>query len=91
MIKLVGIHKFVVCFGIAMSPLVLDSSDAIFDQTQQRRYTTKQHSNQIDIFDKSGRRKGYIRDNKIYDNNWRTKGFIKKGGADGRNTSKTNR
>lgn len=74
-----------------MSPLVIDSSDAIFDQTQQRRYTTKQHSNQIDIFDKSSRRHGYIRDNKIYDNNWRTKGFIKKGGADGRNTSKTRR
>lgn len=74
-----------------MSPLVLDSSDAIFDQTQQRRYTTKQRSNQIDIFDRSGRRKGYIRDDKIYDNSWRTKGFIKKGGADGRNTSRTKR
>jgi len=65
---------------LSSSALAEESDIQIFDQEHKRQFTIKQRGNQFDIFDKSGNRKGFIRDDKIYNKRWEREGFIKKGG-----------
>lgn len=44
------------------------------------KYHVKQRGNQVEIYDKSWSRIGFIRGNNIYDKQWKRKGFILKGG-----------
>ena len=66
---------FFLCFcAFSTSALAKDSDIQIFDHEQNRQLTIRQTGNQFDIYDNSWRRRGFIRDNKIYDERWNRKG-----------------
>ena len=66
--------------AFSTSALAEESDIQVFDQKHRRQFIIKQKGNQFDVFDKSQRRKGFIRGDSFYDERWNRKGFIVKGG-----------
>ena len=80
-------HKVIVITSIlvAFSTFALagESDIQVFDQDYKREMIIKQKDNHFDVFDRSYNRRGYIRDNDIYNNRHERRGSIHEGG-DGR-------
>ena len=64
----------------APSALAEESDIQVFSKDSERRIIIEQGDGQFDIFDKSYNRKGYIRNNNIYNKRWIREGSIRRGG-----------
>lgn len=62
------------------SALAGESDIQVFSKDSERQIIIKQRDGQFDIFDRSYNRRGYIRNNNIYDERWIRKGSIRRGG-----------
>jgi len=66
--------------AFSTSALAEESDIQILDLDQERQIIIEQKDGQFDIFDRSYNRRGYIRNNNIYDNRWNRIGSIRRGG-----------
>ena len=66
--------------AFSTSALAEELDIQIFDLDQERQIIIEQKDGQFGIFDRSYNRRGYIRNNNIYDNRWNRIGSIRRGG-----------
>ena len=76
--KVIAITSILVAFSTFA--LAGESDIQVFDQDYKREMIIKQKDNHFDVFDRSYNRRGYIRDNDIYNNRHERRGSIYEGG-----------